>query len=216
MEIKTNYDGVAISAKPITLTVNNVNIDKKWYENFENSVLRICEKETPMIEMIEKKEGNKMIENVNLVDLIFKGKEEKIVKESDKKIIKIREKNKTISKLEEIIERAEKEINELFLSQLTEEDLQKVKEGKFIEYNKYPLVIDSDLFVDFEGGYRNYEFMNEEIKEILVDKSTKIDELRELKKQVQAHIAIAKTKEETEEILRAYGLLDKKGKLVIK
>ena len=58
MEIKTNYDGVAISAKPITLTVNNVNIDKKWYENFENSVLGIWEKENPMIEMIEKKVRN--------------------------------------------------------------------------------------------------------------------------------------------------------------
>lgn len=199
-----------------TLTINRLDYGINFAMDkglFDCSVLGIWEKENPMV---EKKEGNKMIENVNLVDLIFKGKEEKIVKESDKKIIKIREKNKTISKLEEIIERTEKEINELFLSQLTEEDLQKVKEGKFIEYNKYPLVIDSDLFVDFEGGYRNYEFMNEEIKEILVDKSTKIDELRELKKQVQAHIAIAKTKEETEEILRAYDLLDKKGKLVIK
>ena len=165
-----------------TLTINRLDygIDFAMDKDlFKRSILGIWEKENPMI---EKKEGNKMIENVNLIDLIFKGKEEKIVKESDKKINEIREKNKIISKLEEIIERTEKEINELFLSQLTEEDLQKVKEGKFIEYNKYPLVIDSDLFVDFEGGYRNYNYMSDEIREILVDRNTKVDELRELKK----------------------------------
>lgn len=48
---------------------------------------------------------------------------------------------------------------------------------------------------------------------LLLGNTSKRDDLD---KTVKAHVGIAKTKEEVEEILTRYGIIDKKGKLVIK
>ena len=66
----------------------------------------------------------------------------------------------------------------------------------------------------YDGCYINTLFENEKIIEIKEITDKKLNELRSLAKTVKAHVAIAKTKEEVEEILTRYGILDKKGKLV--
>ena len=66
------------------------------------------------------------------------------------------------------------------------------------------------------GYFINSDFKNDEIKSLENEMVNKINELNDLVKTVKAHVGIAKTKEEVEEILTRYGIIDKKGKLVIK
>ena len=104
----------------------------------------------------------------------------------------------------------------MYLSQLNEEDKQKTLEGKYIDRTKYALIRDGEIGIYFENIRFNSCFDNEEIKQIREVTDKKIDELNEFIKTVKAHVGIAKTKEEVEEILKRYEILDKKsGKLVI-
>ena len=64
--------------------------------------------------------------------------------------------------------------------------------------------------------YTNDCIRNEEIEKVESDMANKIEEINDLVETVKAHVGIAKTKEEVEEILTRYGIIDKKGKLVIK
>ena len=75
--------------------------------------------------------------------------------------------------------------------------------------------------IDFVYGFYfqninfNSCFDDEDIKKIKEETDKKIQELEEFVKTVKAHVGIAKTKEEVEEILKRYEILDKKsGKLV--
>ena len=62
----------------------------------------------------------------------------------------------------------------------------------------------------------NHTYTNNEIMKLETDMVNKVEELNDLAKTVKAHVGIAKTKEEVEEILTRYGIIDKKGKLVTK
>lgn len=71
------------------------------------------------------------------------------------------------------------------------------------------LIIDKDkntIMINLWEEY--YKLMNE--------RESKLNEINDLFKTVKAHVGIAKTKEEVKEILTRYGIIDKKGKLVIK
>lgn len=233
MEINANeikisaYSGTEIIMSD-KLKITNMVVDKNqqlydWWkamnkdkmlpnqENYNKMIKGIWDKENPMI---NKKEGNEMIESLNLVDLYFREKREKIYKESNDKVSNIRNNNEIIIKVKKIIENAEKELNDLYLSQLDDEDLEKIKNGKKIENDKYPFIRDYEIELSYDGCYVNYVFENEKIKEIKEANEKKLNELNALEKTVKAHIGIAKTKEEVEEILTRYGILDKKGKLV--
>jgi hypothetical protein len=165
---------------------------------------------------IKKKEGNKMIESLNLVDLFEKRFSEKIYEDTNKKIKKIKESNEIIKKIDEIMEKAEKALNDLYLSQLSDEDLERIKNGEVIDSSKYPFERYSKIELCYEGCSKNINFENDEIKAIKKDADEDLQELKDLVKTVKAHVGIAKTKEEVEEILTKYGILDKKGKLVCK
>ena len=162
----------------------------------------------------EKKEGNFMIESLILVDLFEKRINGKICKEADKKLIEIRKNNDIIKKIDEIMENAEKALNDLYLSQLSKEDLERVKNGEKIDSSKYPFERYSKIELCYEGCSKNISFENDEIKAIKKEADEDLQELKELVKTVKAHVGIAKTKEEVEDILTKYGILDKKGKLV--
>lgn len=165
---------------------------------------------------IIKKEGNKMIESINLIDLYAKKAEEKLVKDNAIKNAKIRNNDETLKKFNEIMENTKIKLEELYISQLDEKDLLKFREGKKIASGKYPFVRFEEIDVTMSGAMIDPDFTNDEIVLNSLELSKKIDELHDLVKTVKAHVGIAKTKEEVEEILTRYGIIDKKGKLVIK
>lgn len=176
-------------------------------ENFNRMVLGMWEKENPTI----KKEGNNMIESMNLIDLYANKHKESIEKETKEKIEELRKKCDVINKYNELQEKYRSDLKELYLSQFTEEE---IKEMTFVRLN------DEDKQLRYNPAVYNSYSANDSFKpdgyENLIDeRSAKLDELNDLVKMVKAHVGIAKTKEEVEDILERYGII-KKGKLVTK
>ncbi len=180
-------------------------------ENFSRMFLGIWEKENP----ITKKEGNKMIESINLIDLYANKHRESIEKETKEKVQELRKKCDVINKYNELVEQFEKDCDELYLSQFTEEEKSKIIAEQHI-------VNDADKQLGASGDLNeykyciNYDFCNDDYYELMNEKENKLNEINDLVKTAKAHVGIAKTKEEVEEILTRYGIIDKKGKLVIK
>jgi hypothetical protein len=180
-------------------------------ENFSRMFLGIWEKENP----ITKKEGNKMIESINLIDLYANKHRESIEKETKEKVEELRKKCDVINKYNELVEQFEKDCDELYLSQFTEEEKSKI-------LINLDMIDDADMQLRTTGGpseakyYTNKNFRNDDYYKLIDEKENKLSEINDLVKTVKAHVGIAKTKEEVEEILTRYGIIDKKGKLVIK
>lgn len=196
----------------IPMLVDNINKSAllRKLELYEKFCSGIWNKENPMI----KKEGNEMIESMNLIDLYANKHKENIEKETKEQTEELRKKCDVINKYNELVEKFEKDCDDLYLSQFTEEEKNEILIAK-------DCIDDSGMQLRVSGGchlkyYTNNNFHNEEYFEIMNDRDKKINEINELVKMVKAHIGIAKTKEEVEEILTRYGIIDKKGKLVIK
>lgn len=228
MEIDAN--GIKITAKPFKITaddyLNNIYtiqdsiIDKLFQaldkekmmpgqENFNRMFSGIWEKENQTI----KKEGNNMIESMNLIDLYANKHKENIENETKEKIEELRKKCDVINKYNELVEKFEKDCDELYLSQFAEEEKNEILINR-------DCIDDSDMQLRICDVYQlkyytNSYFHNEEYFEIMNYRDKKINEINDLVKMVKAHVGIAKTKEEVEDILERYGII-KKGKLVTK
>lgn len=199
----------------IPIIVDNINNPISYQcsneELYEKICLGIWNKVNPMI----KKEGNKMLESMNLIDLYANKHKENIEKETKEKVEELRKKCDVINKYNELVEKFEKDCDELYLSQFTEEEKNEILINQ-------DMIDDTNMQLRVTGGpsevkyYTNKNFHNEEYFEIMNDRDKKMNEINDLVKMVKAHIGIAKTKEEVEEILTRYGIIDKKGKLVIK
>jgi len=199
----------------------------QWWKLDDNSCFRWQEEELELVEKasifcesyavekFNKKEGNKMIESINLIDLYANKHRESIEKETKEKVEELRKKCDVINKYNELVEQFEKDCDELYLSQFTEEEKIKI-------IAKQHIVNDADKQLGASGDLNeykyciNYDFCNDDYYELMNEKENKLSEINDLVKTVKAHVGIAKTKEEVEEILTRYGIIDKKGKLVIK
>lgn len=153
-----------------------------------------------------------MIESLNLIDLYASKHKESIKKETKDKVEELRKNCDVINKYNELVEQFEKDCEELYLSQFTEEE----KKDIIVEHQ----IDDEHKQLQMSYGtwdkYRiNKNFNPDGFEEIMNIYREKINEVDDLTKKVKAHVGIAKTKEEVEEILTRYGIIDKKGKLVI-
>lgn len=235
MELDTNE--IRISANEIKLTTTEIDdryittnmvIDKneqlyEWLktldenkmlpnqENFSRMFLGIWEKENP----ITKKEGNKMIESINLIDLYANKHRKSIEKETKEKIEKIKNESSIKKQYDEITQKCKDDLQKLYISQFTDEEIEKVKET-LEGLSSYQKELQHKTSICEFGYFINSDFKNDEIESLENEMINKINELNDLVKTVKAHVGIAKTKEEVEEILTRYGIIDKKGKLVIK
>lgn len=162
-----------------------------------------------------KKEGNKMLESINLIDLYANKHRESIEKETKEKVEELRKKCDVINKYNELVEQFEKDCDELYLSQFTEEEKSKILINK-------DMIDDANMQLRTTGEpsevkyYTNKNFCNDDYYKLMDERESKLNEINDLVKTVKAHVGIAKTKEEVEEILTRYGIIDKKGKLVVK
>lgn len=204
----------------------------QWWKLDDNSLFRWQEEELELVEKalifcesyavekFNKKEGNKMIESINLIDLYANKHRESIEKETKEKVEELRKRCDVINKYNELVKQFEKDCDELYLSQFTEEEKNKMLLNSEIAFDNYKPLRERNIYngpINSENHYFiNFDFKNEEIERIESDMTNKIEEINDLVKTVKAHVGIAKTKEEVEEILTRYGIIDKKGKLVIK
>lgn len=170
--------------------------------------LEILNKENQMI----KKEGNKMIESINLIDLYANKHRESIEKETKEKAEELRKKCDVINKYNELQEKYKNDLKELYLSQFTEEEKTQMALGNLNDEDKQ---LKHNLGC-CDVYYINNSFKPDGYENLMDERSEKLDEINDLVKMVKAHVGIAKTKEEVEEILTRYGIIDKKGKLVVK
>lgn len=213
-------DEIKITAQPLEITVDAINRQLEALkkakmlprqENYEKMVQGIWEKENPII----KKEGNKMIESLNLIDLYANKHRESIEKETKEKVEKIKNESSIKKQYDEITQKCKDDLQKLYISQFTDEEIEKVKET-LEGLSGYQKELQHKTSICEFGYFINSDFKNDEIKSLENEMVNKINELNDLVKTVKAHVGIAKTKEEVEEILTRYGIIDKKGKLVIK
>lgn len=164
------------------------------------------------LEKLKKKEGNDMLESLNLVDLYASKQKEKIESETKEKIEELREKCEIINKFNELAEKFKKDCDELYLSQFTEEEKNDILIDKDFDDSDMPLTRDDGYL----GNYTiNLDFKPSEYYDLMNERNKEINKINELVKTVKAHVGIAKTKEEVEEILTRYKILEK-GVLVTK
>ncbi len=209
---------IKITAKPFDIlykiTADDINnattsyqyeLNKQMYEKY---CLGMWKKENPTI----KKEGNNMIESMNLIDLYANKHKEYIEKETKEKIEELRKKCDVINKYNELQEKYRSDLKELYLSQFTEEEIKEMTFGRLNDEDKQ-LRYNPAVYNSYSA---NDSFKPDGYENLIDERSAKLDEVNDLVKMVKAHVGIAKTKEEVEEILTRYGIIDKKGKLVIK
>lgn len=168
-----------------------------------------------VLEKFNKKEGNKMIESINLIDLYANKHRESIEKETQEKVEKIKNESSIKKQYDEITQKCKDDLQKLYISQFTDEEIEKVKET-LEGLSGYQKELQHKTSICEFGYFINSDFKNDEIKSLENEMVNKINELNDLVKTVKAHVGIAKTKEEVEEILTRYGIIDKKGKLVVK
>lgn len=205
---------VKYKTQELKITANELKIitDDLYVPNTIN-----CEElyEKWLLGKFNKKEGNKMIESINLIDLYANKHRESIEKETKEKVEELRKKCDVINKYNELVEQFEKDCDELYLSQFIEEEKNKILINQ-------DMIDDADMQLRTTGGpselkyYTNKNFRNDDYYKLMDERENKLNEINDLVKTVKAHVGIAKTKEEVEEILTRYGIIDKKGKLVIK
>lgn len=194
--------------------------DCGWYRLENTSPWRWHEDELELLdeipyenEILEKKEGNKMIESLNLIDVYAVKMVEKLEKEYEERKAQLQENNEVAKKYEEILAEAKSKIEELHMSQFTKEEKEQLLKGMPIG-NKKTLIVFEEILVHTDGAYIQDE--TEEQAKLKKEYEEKVTELKELIKTVKAHVGIAKTKEEVEDILIKYDILNKKGMLVVK
>lgn len=187
----------------------------QWWDLDDNSCFRWQEEELELVEKFDKKEGNKMIESINLIDLYANKHRESIEKEIKEKIEKIKNESSIKKQYDEITQKCKDDLQKLYISQFTDEEIEKVKET-LEGLSDYQKELQHKTSICEFGYFINSDFKNDEIKNLENEMVNKINELNDLVKTVKAHVGIAKTKEEVEEILTRYGIIDKKGKLVVK
>lgn len=199
----------------------------QWWDLDDNSCFRWQEEELELVEKslifcesytvekFDKKEGNKMIESINLIDLYANKHRESIEKETKEKVEKIKNESSIKKQYDEITQKCKDDLQKLYISQFTDEEIEKVKET-LEGLSGYQKELQHKTSICEFGYFINSDFKNDEIKRLENEMVNKINELNDLVKTVKAHVGIAKTKEEVEEILTRYGIIDKKGKLVVK
>lgn len=156
-----------------------------------------------------------MIESINLIDLYANKHRESIEKETKEKIEKIKNESSIKKQYDEITQKCKDDLQKLYISQFTDEEIEKVKET-LEGLSGYKKELQHKTSICEFGYFINSDFKNDEIENLENEMINKINELNDLVKTVKAHVGIAKTKEEVEEILTRYGIIDKKGKLVVK
>ena len=203
-----------IKAQKLKITANELKIitDDLYVPNTINCA-ELYEKW--LLGKFNKKEGNKMIESINLIDLYANKHRESIEKKAKEKIEKIKNESSIKKQYDEITQKCKDDLQKLYISQFTDEEIEKAKET-LEGLSGYQKELQHKTSICEFGYFINSDFKNDEIKSLENEMVNKIEEINDLVKTVKAHVGIAKTKEEVEEILTRYGIIDKKGKLVIK
>lgn len=207
VEQSTKPCEIKITAKPFKITMDDLNKISNYETEFNNQLY-----EKFVLGKFNKKEGNEMIESMNLIDLYASKHKESIEKETNEKVEELRKNCDVINKFNELVEQFKKDCEELYLSQFTEEEKNQILLNGVV-------INDDNMQLRKSGAYywgydTNRSFQSDDIENVRNEQYQKISEIDDLVKTVKAHIGIAKTKEEVEEILTRYGIINKKGILV--
>ena len=153
-----------------------------------------------------------MLESLNLIDIYEKKQLENLEIKEKEEIKKFLENDKVAKEYEKIIQKTKDLIQKLFMSQFSEEEKELKLKGVQLENNK-TLVVYDELYIEVHNAYIECESIK--IREIEEKYKRLMNELREKMKFIRAHLGIAKTKEEVEDILFKYNVIDDEGKIVI-
>ena len=161
---------------------------------------------------IKEKEGKNMENKYALINLYKKRKEEEIDKYYDNKIRVEKENSKIAKEYNNIIATATEELQKLYMSQFDEGELKTLNNGGIVEAKELCKTC-SEIEVT-TNVYFNELYRNMKCKEYDKARSDELNELADQVELIKANLAIASTKEEVEEILKRYEILDKNGKMV--
>ena len=201
---------IEIDGKPLGMgTINNVT-DNGWLDIIDSTTC-ITDSYHNYMEKLKEKEEDNMENKYALINLYHKRKEEEIDKYYDNKIRVEKEKSEVLKTYNKIIASAEEELQKLYMMQFTDEELEILNNGGVVEakeLRKTQSEIEVYTSLDINELYKNKkckEYDEERIKEL--------KELTDKVELIKANLALASNKEEVEEILKRYEILDKNGKM---
>lgn len=203
---------IEIDGKPLGMgTINNVT-DNGWLDIIDSTTC-ITDSYHNYMEKLKEKEEDNMENKYALINLYHKRKEEEIDKYYDNKIRVEKEKSEVLKTYNKIIASAEEELQKLYMMQFTDEELEILNNGGVVEakeLRKTQSEIEVYTSLDINELYKNKkckEYDEERIKEL--------KELTDKVELIKANLALASNKEEVEEILKRYEILDKNGKMEV-
>lgn len=148
-----------------------------------------------------------------LIDLYKERKENEIINYYDNKIELESKNSKILKEYNNIISTATEELQKLYMSQFNEEELEILNNGGSVEPKElYKTNKEIAVYTDLDI---NCSFENKKCIEYKEAKFNELNSLYNLYETVEANLAIASNKDEVEEILRKYEILDKDGKMEI-
>lgn len=147
---------------------------------------------------------------MELLRIYLETKETQIINQYNKLIEEERNKNKLFEKVEEILEDAKEKLTKLYMTQFTEEEIENFKAGNVIKKD-LPLTRCGEIMVN-TNLIINRNFENGNIEKLKEEKHSALKKLYKLFEIVEANLDITNTKEEIEEVLIRYEILDKKTK----
>lgn len=176
-------------------------------KNYKIMVQGIFEKNNTII---EKKEGNDMLESLSLIDLYASKQKQAIEEETKRKIDELRSDCDFINEFKKLFDQFQEDCKNLYLSQFTEEEKEKMLTTD--DFNDKNMPITKNGY----GGFNiNLDFKPKGYCDLMEECNKELCKIDDLVKAAKAHVSIAKTKEEVEDILIKYSILDTKGKLKV-
>lgn len=139
--------------------------------------------------------------NMNKVlELWYTRKHSNIMKEYEEKKIEFNNSKELVIKYKEILDRFENELEELYESEENQEQNYIINT---MTYNLYEYNID-------------YKKLNNEfVEEYIIERDERINELNELRKEIDAQLSLSDELEYQVDVLMRYGVLDKKTKKMV-
>lgn len=208
LSYRTEPDAINCNFNSVSSVIgqlSDIKADKAYVDNVVSNVNNIEVNISCLYQEINelKERGEKeMIESIKIIQIYKDNRKASIDKEYNAKFTELKEKNEMMSEYKALVNSFEASLMELYTSQFDEGQTE-----TNISRNLLAIVDNGNYAYKYAI---NDSYYPEEAKALEDEKQEEIDKLTQLCAEVSTLLGICKTKEEVEDVLVNYGIMDKK------